>query len=169
MVLGEAFILWSKQLIIQFSYLAIFLVSLISTSTIFIPFPIYVVIIFAARLGLNPLLVGVVAGLGSAFGELTGYLIGMGGEKVIEKKERKEPRFVKFFTRLFKEFGFPIIVITSIIPFPFDTIGILAGMSEYDIKKFLLATAIGKIIKCLLIAYAGYIGISYIERLIGEV
>jgi membrane protein DedA with SNARE-associated domain len=169
MVFWEAFTLLAKELIIQFSYIAIFFVSMISTSTIFIPFPIYIIIFFAAGLGLNPLLVGITAGIGSAFGELTGYLIGIGGDKVIEEKRRKEPRFIKFFTKLFKEFGFPIIFITAIIPFPFDVIGILAGMSEYDIKKFLVATSLGKIIKCLLIAYAGYIGIPYIERIVGEI
>jgi membrane protein DedA with SNARE-associated domain len=169
MVFGEAFIIWAKQLIVQFSYIAIFFVSLISTSTIFIPFPIYIIIFFAAGLGLNPLIVGITAGLGSAFGELTGYLIGVGGAKIIEEKRKKKLRLTEVFTRLFKRFGFLIVVIAAFIPFPFDAIGILAGVSKYDIKKFLLATSIGKIIKCLLIAYAGYIGIPYIERLIGEI
>jgi membrane protein DedA with SNARE-associated domain len=167
MVFEETLILWAKQLIIQFSYVGIFFISLISTSTIFLPFPIYVIIFFAAGLGLNPFLVGIVAGLGSAFGELTGYFVGVGGEKVIESKEKKEPKLIITFTKLFKRYGFPIVAITAFIPFPFDIIGILAGVGGYDIKKFLLATIIGKIAKCLMIAYAGYIGIPYIENFIG--
>jgi len=167
MVLGETFLLWSKNLIVHFSYLAIFAVSAIGTSTIFLPFPSYVIIIFfAIGMGLNPFVIGIVAGLGSAVGELTGYLIGMGGEKVIEEK-KKEPRIIKYFTRLFKKFGFPIIFITALIPFPFDVVGIIAGMSGYEIKKFFVATAIGKIIKSLLIAYGLYVAIPYLENVIG--
>lgn len=166
MVVGETFAIWSKDLIIHFSYLAIFLVSAIGTSTIFLPFPSYVLIIlFAVGMGMNPLIVGAVAGLGSAVGELTGYLVGMGGVKVIEEK-KKEPKFIKYFTRLFKKFGFPIVVVTALIPFPFDVIGIIAGMSGYEIKKFFIATATGKIIKSLLIAYGLYLAIPYLENLI---
>lgn len=166
MEFGETFILWSKELIINFSYLAVFGLSIIGTSTIFIPFPIYVIIFFAAGLGLNPLIVGVVAGLGSATGELTGYLIGIGGRHVIEEKKEKTPKMVRFFTKLFKRFGFLVIAVTSFLPFPFDFIGILSGVSNYDIKKFYIAVTLGKIAKCVLIAYAGYISVPFIEQMI---
>lgn len=162
----ENFMLWSEELITSFSYLGIFLVSFIGTSTIFIPFPIYVIIFFAAGVGLNPLIVGVVAGFGSATGELTGYLIGAGGRQVAEVK-RKVPKFVKFFTKLFEKFGFLVISITSFLPFPFDFIGILSGMSNYDIKKFFIAVLIGKALKCLIIAYSGYLTIPYVMYWMG--
>jgi len=166
MVFGETFILWAKELIINFSYLAVFALSIIGTSTIFIPFPIYFIIFFAAGLGLNPLAVGIVAGLGSAVGELTGYLIGMGGRYMVEEKKRKPHKIVNFFTKYFKKFGFAVIALTSFLPFPFDFIGILSGVSNYDIKKFYVAVAIGKIAKCVLIAYAGYVGVPFIEQFI---
>jgi len=162
----ENFITWSKDLIVNFSYAAIFFVSFIGTSTIFIPFPIYLVIFFASGLGLNPMLVGIVAGLGSAVGELTGYLIGAGGRQVAEVK-KKVPKIVWFFTRLFKKFGFAVIVITSFLPFPFDFVGILSGMSNYDIKKFFIAVFIGKAIKCLVVAYSGYLVIPYVMDWMG--
>jgi len=166
MVFYETFILWAKEFIINFSYLAVFLLSIIGTSTVFIPFPIYIIIFFAAGLGMNPLLVGIVAGLGSAIGELTGYLIGIGGRRVIEGKKENPPKIVRMFTKLFKRFGFAVIALTSFLPFPFDFIGILSGVSNYDIKKFYVATALGKIAKCVLIAYAGYVGVPLIEQLI---
>lgn len=123
------------------------------------------VIFFAAGLGLNPFIVGVVAGIGSAVGELTGYLIGLGGRQVIEIKrmDKMIGKSVKFFTKLFKKHGFWVIIITGAIPFPFDIIGILSGMGRYDIKKFFIATSIGKTIKTLLIAYAGYLAIPFLQ------
>jgi len=166
-MIEDTFIIWSKFFMHNFSYLGIFIISMIGTSTIFLPFPSYLIIALAAGIGLNPFLVGISAGLGSAVGELTGYFIGVGGEKIIEKERKKEPKFIKKFVQLFKRFGFPIIVITAAIPFPFDAIGIVCGMLNYNIKKFLIATSIGKIIKCLLIAYAGSFAISYIVHIIG--
>jgi len=165
-MIEDTLIAWAKFFMHNFSYLGIFAISAIGTSTIFLPFPSYVIIVLAAGIGLNPFLVGVSAGLGSAVGELTGYFIGVGGEKVIEKYE-KEPKFVKKFVKLFKRYGFSIIVVTAAMPFPFDAIGIFCGAINYNIKKFLVAVAIGKTIKCLLIAYAGYFAMSYIVNIIG--
>ena len=162
----ETFIAISQDLIAQFSYPAIFLLSLASTSTIFFPLPIYGVIFFAAGLGLNPLLVGIVAGVGSAAGELTGYLIGAGGKHLVEEKTNsflKKYRWLKKFKNYFLRYGFPIVILTSFLPFPFDFIGILAGATNYNLKKFFLATVIGKTVKTLLISFAGSITIPYVE------
>ena len=176
-MLGESFILWAQELIVEFSYIAVFIVSTLSTSTILVPFPIYVVIFFAAGLGLHPLIVGVIAGLGSAVGEMFGYMIGLGGRYVAEGKatksslkaekknleKTKTPKFVKKFESLFQKYGFWVIMLTAFLPFPFDFIGMLSGASKYDIKKFYIGVSIGKIAKCLLIAYAGYIAIPYLR------
>lgn len=163
----ESLIVLSKSLIVSFSYLGVFLISMTSSSTIFLPFPLYVIIFAASGLGLNPLTTGIVAGIGSALGELTGYFIGVGGRYII--KERKKESKLNYFTKLFKKYGFPVIVFTSFIPFPFDIIGIASGVTRYDIKYFLIACSIGKIAKCLLIAYAGYIAIPYMEIFIKSV
>ncbi|HKZ45422.1 MAG TPA: VTT domain-containing protein [archaeon] len=156
----EDFVLWAEKLIVQFSYLAIFGISAIGTSTLFIPFPIDTIIIFAASgLGLHPLIVGISAGLGAAVGELTGYFIGAGGRFVIEEKKTKRKligNFVSFMTGLFKKYGEWVIPIAAFLPFPFDIVGILCGMSKYDMKKFFIATLIGKIARSILIAYVGY-------------
>jgi len=165
------FVLLAKKLILQFSYLAIFGVSAVGTSTLFIPFPIDTVIIFAASgLGLSPLVVGIAAGLGAAVGELTGYFVGAGSRSVIEEKKAKKKiigKFVSFFTNLFKKYGAWIIPIAAFVPFPFDIVGILSGMSKYDIKKFFVATAVGKIARGVLIAYAGYIAIPFFAEWLG--
>lgn len=171
MVFWGAFSLWTRNLIIKFSYLAIFGVSALGTSTLFIPFPIDTVIIFAASgLGLSPLLVGIAAGLGASIGELTGYFVGAGGRFVIEEKKKRKRmwgRFISFLTRLFKRYGVCVIPVAAFLPFPFDIVGILSGMSKYNIKKFFVAVAIGKIARSLLIAYAGYITIPFIMDWIG--
>jgi membrane protein DedA with SNARE-associated domain len=154
------FLIWAEKFILEFSYLAVFLVSLIGTSTLFIPFPFDSIIVFAASgLGLNPVLVGVFAGLGAATGELSGYFVGAGGRVVIgDRKPRYKflEKFIDFFTSLFKKYGLWIIPIFAFLPFPFDIVGILCGMAKYDVKKFWAAVATGRILRAIMIAYLGH-------------
>jgi membrane protein DedA with SNARE-associated domain len=169
----ETFIPWAEQFILQFSYLAVFAISVLSSATVFLPLPLYVVIFFAAGLGLNPLAVGIIAGLGNAVGEIFSYLIGVGGRYVASEKEivkksvkksgGKVTRYMKKFAGLYEKYGFWIIVLTAFLPFPFDFIGILSGATKYDIKKFFIAVVIGKTAKTLIISYAGYLTIPFLS------
>ena len=88
-----------------------------------------------------------------ALGELTSYFIGLGGNNLMKEKYKKA---VKRFEKFFKKYGFISIVVTAFIPFPFDIVGISAGIARYDIKKFLLAVFIGRFFKALLLALLGF-------------
>jgi membrane protein DedA with SNARE-associated domain len=101
---------------------------------------------------MNPILIAIASGLGMALGELTSYFIGLGGNNIMKEKHKKAViRFEKFF----KKYGFIAIVVTAFIPFPFDIVGISAGIGRYEIKKFLLAVFIGRFFKALLLAVLG--------------
>lgn len=168
----ETFILYGQHLIVQFSYLAMFILSVVSSATIFLPVPMIAIIFFAAELGLNPLLLGIVTGIGSAIGEMTGYLFGAGSEHVVEMEAKnftKKHKTINELKKLFVRYGFPIIIVCAILPFPFDFVGILAGAANYNLKKFWIATAIGKVFKYTLVAYAGTISLPYLEFLYHEV
>jgi membrane protein DedA with SNARE-associated domain len=157
---------WASKFIEQFGYAAVFLISLLGTSTLFIPFPLDIIISFAFGSGLNPVLIGIFAGLGSSLGELTGYFVGLGGRSIIKEKRinAKTSKIVSFITSLFKKHGFFIIIIAAFVPFPFDVIGISAGIGNYDIKKFFVASLIGRSLRCILIAYTGYKIIPFISE-----
>jgi membrane protein DedA with SNARE-associated domain len=159
---------WAIELIKQFTYFAILLISFLGTSTLFIPFPLDTIISFSSFiLGLNPFLIGIFAGFGSSLGELISYFVGLGSRTFIKEKRvnKKTSKFVAFMTNLFKKHGIVIIPLAAFIPFPFDVIGISAGIGNYDIKKFFVATLIGRVLRCMLIAYAGYKLIPFIEQL----
>ena len=49
-----------------------------------------------------------------------------------------------------------MIFLAALFPFPFDIVGMMSGAAKYSLKKFFIATFLGKCLKCLLIAYAGY-------------
>jgi membrane protein YqaA with SNARE-associated domain len=129
--------------------------------------PLFVLIFFAGGL-LNPFLVGVIAGIGSAIGELVAYAVGFGGRRVIDRKKVKlKKRGLGQWLRrgeawMHKRGGFFVIFIFALTPLPDDVIGIICGSIKYDIKRFFIACALGKIILSLGLAYAGYYGLGWV-------
>jgi membrane protein YqaA with SNARE-associated domain len=150
-------------LIQSFGYLGIFLVSLISSSSIIFPIP-GAAVIFAAGAAFNPIGVAVAAGLGASFGEMTGYWLGWGSKKTVMKKYRKEMGDMK---DLFKRWGGDFVVFAfAVLPVPFDVIGIFCGHIDWGTKRFLAATIPGKVLKFLVVAYAGYYAVGWLSLFI---
>ncbi len=158
-----------ETLLMQGSYFAVFIVSFIASSSILIPIlpiPSYVPIVIAISAGANPLLVGLLAGIGSVLGDLIGYLVGMGGSATIEKFEKKTPRFLKRFERFYSNIGFWAVLAFAFLPLPFDIIGVLSGASKYNFKRFLLALTIGRMTRTMIIAYGTFYATSIVLDLL---
>jgi membrane protein YqaA with SNARE-associated domain len=139
-----------------YGYFGAFLVSLIGTGSIVLPIP-AVLVVFALGGMLNPLLVGLIAGVGMALGEITGYLLGYAGEDVLKK--------VKYYN-MAKEWmrnrGMFTIFVLAFIPNPlFDLAGAAAGALRYPLSYFLFACWVGKTLKSLLLAFGGAWGLHY--------
>ena len=142
-------------------YGGVFLVSLLGSATIILPAP-SLAIVFAMGSGLNPLLVGLVAGVGEALGELTGYAAGFAGRAVIEDYQMYQ-RMVGWMERR----GGITIFALSAIPNPFfDLAGIAAGTLRYPVWRFLLFCWLGKTLKTTLVALAGAYSVTLIEQYI---
>ncbi len=143
----------------SFGYLGIFVISILGSATIFFPTP-AILVVFAFGGILNPWIVGIVAGIGAAIGELIGYILGYGGKGLLEKKYKDDLARAKRWME--KHGAFMIIILFAITPLPDDIIGILCGVINYNVKKFFLASLIGKIIMHVLVALAGYMSIQWI-------
>ncbi len=61
----------------RWGYVGAFVISLIASATIVLPAP-GIAVVIAMSAALNPYALGIVAGLGSAVGELSGYAAGRG-------------------------------------------------------------------------------------------
>ena len=137
-------------------YFGVFLISLLSSATIFVPMPGFAVV-FAMGAFLNPLLVGVAAGIGSGIGEISGYLAGFAGHDAVMR------------TRLFRQhrqgiekYGLPAIFALAFVPNPaFDVAGIAAGAIKMPLWKFALAAIAGKTLRYILLAYAGEVAYGF--------
>lgn len=139
----------------QYGYVAVFLVGLVSNATLILPVPGLAV---SSVLGsvFNPWIVGLIAGVGQALGELTGYMAGYSGQTWVDDS----PRY-KRLVRWMQEHGMLTIFLLALLPNPlFDVAGIVAGVLRMRVWKFVLSSAVGKVIKNVAFALAGYHGIG---------
>ena len=156
---------WLTIFATQYGYLGIFLISLIGAMSILVPIP-YPVVIFI--LGgfptFDPLLIAVAAGFGSAIGEFSGYLLGVGGRKVISDKYKKK---VDFITKLFKKYGSIAIFIFALTPLPDDLLFIPLGVMRYSLLRAFIPALLGKFFSNLIVAYSGRLSLEIIGNLFG--
>jgi membrane protein DedA with SNARE-associated domain len=146
----------------RYGYLGVFVISLLGNATVILPVP-SLAVVFAGGGVLNPIVVGLVAGVAEPLGELTGYLAGYGGSAIIEDRVRYE-RIKGWMERR----GFLTLFVFSVIPNPlFDLAGMTAGMLKFPVWRFLVACWLGKTIKALVIAYVGSVSVGLLEGLLG--
>ncbi len=155
---------WALAFVQAYGYFGVFVINIIASATIFFPLPAFALTFFLGGV-LNQWLLGLSAGLGSAIGELTGYLVGYGGQEAFKKRYKKWLDRASKFAE--KRGMFVAVLAIAASPIPTDIVGILAGVAKYKPWKFFIAMAIGKVIKYILIAWAGFYGLHWIASLFG--
>lgn len=134
----------------SYGYLGIFLVNLVGSATILIPTPALVATFVGGSI-YNPLVVGILSGVGASIGETTGYLAGYGTSVLI--KENRNYRRVEKWMNIN---GFLTIFILACIPNPiFDLTGVFAGATKYSFKKYFTAVVLGKVIRFVGLSFLG--------------
>ncbi len=140
----------------KYGYLGAFLISLLSNATIVIPAPGWAVI-SALAIIFNPWLIGVLAGLGAAIGQLTGYFLGYSGQLMIKDTSRYQ-KLISWMQRR----GPLVIFLFTLIPNPFvDIVGVGAGVLKFPFLKFLFFCTIAAIPKYLFFAIVGGWGLEF--------
>ena len=146
----------------NYGYLGAFLISLISSATIILPVP-GMLLIFALGAAFNPVLVGLTAAFGGTLGEITGFILGYSGRRILPGN--------KIYIRAekwLKKWGTMTIFIFSLVPpLPIDIIGIVAGTLRFPLWKFLLACFLGKALLYTGMAFAGAWGWEIVWRYFG--
>lgn len=130
----------------NYGYLGVFIISALSSATILIPAPGWAVVAAMATI-LNPIYVGIIAGIGSSLGELTGYMVGDGALDFAGRKQ-----YQKFLSWIQKNDAIAIFVF-SFLPNPlFDIAGIAAGAAKVPVWKYVLFCAVGRSLRYVLLA-----------------
>ena len=142
-----------------YGYLGAFLVPMLCCATFIVPVP-GLIIVFTLGAVLNPLLVGVISGVGGTIGETTGYLIGYGGRTAIENM-----RWYYRIERWMRRWASITLIVLALIPNPlFDIAGAAAGTLRVPLWKFLVYGGAGRIIKHTFFAFAGAWGMEFVLR-----
>jgi membrane protein YqaA with SNARE-associated domain len=133
----------------NWGYIGAFLVSLVANATIVLPMP-SLMVLFPMGAAFNPFFIGLAAGIGGTFGELTAYLAGYSG-RGIWHENRTYLKAVEWLQR----WGMFIVFVYSVTPMPIDAMGLAAGNLRFPVWKYALACFPGKLIKYTGIALAG--------------
>lgn len=152
-----------------YGLVGLFIASLIANATVFFPLliePILFTIASAQKTFLEAFLIGLIMGVGAGIGEMSAYLIGSLGVESIKKKGLYEIEKMVDIREKIDKWGMPFIYIGAIIPFPFDIIGVTAGLVRYDFRKFFIAAVLGKTTRYVLVAIAGYYSVGFLKAIV---
>jgi membrane protein DedA with SNARE-associated domain len=141
----------------DWGYVGVFFIAMAGSATIVLPTP-STVAIFGGAVVLDPILgipteicVGLVAGLGDAIGEFSGYALGYAGSDLLRQR-----RVYRTFERWMRRNGILTVFLLSTFPNPlFDLVGAAAGGARMPPVRFFFSTLAGKIVKDIFLAYGG--------------
>lgn len=134
--------------------IGIFLINAISNASFFIAGPGFISVIASGSI-YPPILVALVASLGSATGDMLSFIVGLSGRNIINHKLSNKIWF-KVLDDYFKKYGGWLLFIFALVPNPlFDSIGIFAGAFAYSPWKFFIIVFVGRLLRFFLLASLG--------------
>ncbi len=153
----------------SWGYAGVFVINLVGSASILLPSP-AVASVFGGGALLDDLLgvpafiwVGLIAGLGEALGEFSGYAAGFGGRIVFENRPEYE-RVRSWMER----HGTVSMLLLSVFPNPlFDLAGVAAGAVKMPVRRFFFAVLTGKVVKDTYLAAVGGLGATIFAHLVG--
>jgi membrane protein YqaA with SNARE-associated domain len=157
--------LW--QVFAPYRYFGVFAVSFIGTASIIVPVP-YTILILNLSMSStewDPFLLTIAGGVGSALGEMLGYVLGYFGRVVInEERQRK----MVYLVKIFDHYGPLAIFVFALTPLPDDLLYIPLGIMRYKFFKAFIPTLLGKLLMIFIIVYFGRTAGDLILLLFGD-
>ncbi|VVB57713.1 SNARE associated Golgi protein [uncultured archaeon] len=142
----------------EWSYPGAFLLAFLASATVFVPAgPLqFFVAAMARQSALNPLLLGLFAGIGSGIGELSGFFIGQGSQHVLRTRDKALKWLLALQTGLLRRWAGLGVFVLAAVPNPFfDFAGIAAGLMGMSWWEFLLWCIAGRIVRFIALSYLG--------------
>ena len=148
----------------NYGYFGVFVISILASGLSFVPIP-GLLVVFTLGSVLNPIIIGIVSGLGEAIGSIAIYLAGYGGRGAVRNlNDRFYDRFADLLQRRGSWAVFFMSAILNPLFYPFTAI---AGLLRFGLTRFFFICWGGKVVKNVVIAYLGYFGLGSILRWIG--
>lgn len=160
----------------EYGYLGAFLISVFGGATIIAPIPMTPVVFalgtlmkpeFAPYMG--PVFVGIAAGLGETIGGLSIYMTGYGGGTALH--DMKEGKVKATYKRMMgwveRRGSLTLFVLSAVLNPFFYPAALAAGALRFGIWRYAFICAVGKTIKGITVASAGYWGLGSLLRTLG--
>ncbi|MEM4304071.1 MAG: VTT domain-containing protein [Candidatus Caldarchaeum sp.] len=155
---------WFQQLAVTYGPFGVFIVSLLGSLVPFLPVPYLFVVVLLSE-SVDPLVLGLAAGLGGSFGKITSYLLGRLGYRFLGRESKNRMDALRELIGRYGEIG---VFVFALTPLPDDVYLIPAGMVKLSFWRFLLANTLGKIILSTSVAYMGKTYFYYSSLFLGE-
>lgn len=152
-----------------YGYLGAFLISILGGATIVIPVPMLAVVFALGGVLKYTWLLGAVAGLGETLGALTIYMTGYGGGTVFysSKHGKVHAAYEKLMALMERRGSLTLFLLASVLNPFFYPAALAAGALRFGVKRYFVITWVGKSIKGMTVAYAGYWGLRGLLRMLG--
>jgi membrane protein YqaA with SNARE-associated domain len=152
----------------SYRYIGIFVISFLAYATVLLPAPgaafVFTMGLAFKDVPFNTIRVALAAGSGAALGELSGYLAGLGGQAVLERRA-----IYQKLTGWMEKRGAITVFLLSALPNPlFDLVGLIAGALRMSPWKFLFWCWVGETLKMLVFAASGAAGLDLFQWLAGH-
>ncbi len=165
---------WLLDVSTALGYMGAFFISAVGNATILFPFP-YIGVAFilgglrddiTMNFIFDPWIIGTVAGIGAMLGEMTGYIIGYGGGRLIDESQTSSfKRYVDSHPR-----ATPLVIwFLAATPIPDDILVVPLGAARYSWWKVAISQFIGKSVFLTGIAWTGRIGLEIVGTIIGSI
>jgi membrane protein DedA with SNARE-associated domain len=155
------------KIALNYGYVGAIIVSILGNFLPFIPIPYLIAIYYmASYMPVDPIILGIAAGIGGAIGKSVIYLLGFEGSKIIITEGKR--RQIEKFKEMLGKYGAIAVFFATVTPSPDDIVIIPLGLVRYSFIKFFIATALGKILLSIAVALFGKYFTEQLNIVFGE-
>lgn len=152
---------------IRNGYLVAFISAFLGGLSVFTSVPYALVVITLAAGGLNPVILGLSAGLGLVTGDVTSYFIGYHGRRVFSRRvQRALDYFRAWLLKRKRQWMVPLFIFLygALIPLSNDIVVISFGFARYPFWMIMIPLGLGSIIFNTWVAFAGAYGVDFLMQ-----
>jgi len=129
-------------------YAIVFISVILANASIFIYIPYPLILIAACQAKTNLIILTLVASIGAAIGELTGYIVGIIGDKSLSKNQKITANLEKLREYADKNKGkvYFLIFVYALTPLPDDIVMIPLGLMRFGFWRSFIFCFLGKLL-----------------------
>lgn len=163
---------WVENAAVLLGYPGTFFASLLGSASVVIEVPFAGVpfVLSGLRAGtsgpflFDPWLIGILSGVGATLGDMTSYLLGYGGRRLVDESNSKG--FSNFIKEHPKATPLAVFVLAA-TPLPLDPAVVALGVARYSWWKLFLPCLVGEVIFLTMVSWAGRLSLDWIMDLLG--